>query len=91
MKAAALAFGIDQLQIIDVEGPPPGTDKVLVQVTHSALKEGEGQVLKNSLLGKFLPRQAKPLILGVDRSLAKFRARSGDLEFVGATLSSTYA
>ena len=64
MKAADASNGIDDIRIVDVPKPSPKSGEVVVQVECSAVEDGEGQVLRKTLVGKFLHRNTTPLIFG---------------------------
>ena len=64
MKAADASNGRDDVRIIDIPKPSPKSGEVVVQVECSAVEDGEGQVLRKTLIGKFLHRNTTPLIFG---------------------------
>ena len=54
MKAADASNGRDDIRIIDIPKPSSKPGEVVVQVECSAVEEGEGQVLKKTLVGNHL-------------------------------------
>ena len=64
MWAADASAGPDDIAFVRSPIPRLGSHDVRVRVTHSAVEDGEAQVLNRTWVGTFLHRNARPLVLG---------------------------